>query len=1035
MSERVVNFPSNVPYGTTHFEHGRTWEYVAPGMWKSTGADGKDIEIDWDDIDNKPTQYPPSVHQQDWSTITGKPSEYPPESHGHQISDVDGLQDALDNAGGTPSWNDITGKPSDFPPADHNHDGEYLKTETDPTVPDHVKSITTDDIDNWNASSGAASTWDELTGKPTEFPPEAHNQDWSTITNTPSEYPPEDHTHSQGEVDGLELRLEAIEDSITSGGGFVDAPNDGKLYGRQSEAWEEVVIPAAADPDWSDIQNKPSEYPPEAHNHVVADITDFDPADYQPVGDYLSEAPEDGKQYARKDAGWSEVQATGGGSSLWEQNGDDIYYSDGNVGIGTDDPQADLHVDGEVLVKTDDGASATINVESSSAQAAVNLKSPFGGYKITTESSDQGEAFRFAILDRTDGFKHRLVIDSGGNVGIGTNDPDEVLEVRGDIKTNTAGGAGVLHFGETSDVCKITGRDSSHASKANTLDFFTNGGSPDMTLDANGNLGIGMSPEVRTAKEQLAEWKASFDARLKAEPKADNKAVTLEITDDAFEVLPTEEALAEWMETRAAGDKLQVNGNISATGTVKVDNTQSASRMLVLNATTSATSAYRQAFAVQNSGTDMLSCTTGPVVTLDTGPNQFKLSNAAGSLDLDNSGNATFSGTVNADLYTTAHSAFGTFYSNVSGNNGAGFAPVGKQTHGVFVNGVGTVFSPSLDDTLDLGAAGAKWKDGWFSGTVNADNMVLSTAKIRRSDSNGSGLYFLGAMIRPIDKDGAETNGALSLGSDTAKFKDAHFSDTVRAGAFASPNNGYGVTINSSGQISPCIDIDNLIFDQGSVTHTIGTNRNGGKFKDGWFSGTVNANKFVGDGSGLTGVGGGFKKESVPINNGNMINLMNVTSSDTNGINIGGASSTCYVSTNLGDGKGPELQFGHYYSDPVNGPYVNCKRRDGSPGVNLGISVDKWRNGYFSDNIYAGNVSFRNSYAVTLTDLIDAFQTLRSATSNERDADGIRTAISDCVGGLIQKWEAMQSEFDAEVEAEEAKIDKTIDPDWEKRNL
>lgn len=40
MKERVVNFPQNVPYGTTHFEHGRTWEYVEPGMWRSIGGTG-----------------------------------------------------------------------------------------------------------------------------------------------------------------------------------------------------------------------------------------------------------------------------------------------------------------------------------------------------------------------------------------------------------------------------------------------------------------------------------------------------------------------------------------------------------------------------------------------------------------------------------------------------------------------------------------------------------------------------------------------------------------------------------------------------------------------------------------------------------------------------------------------------------------------------------------------------------------------------------------------------------------------------------
>ena len=39
-SDGEVNFLNNVPYGTTHFEKGRTWEYVEPGMWKSIGGSG-----------------------------------------------------------------------------------------------------------------------------------------------------------------------------------------------------------------------------------------------------------------------------------------------------------------------------------------------------------------------------------------------------------------------------------------------------------------------------------------------------------------------------------------------------------------------------------------------------------------------------------------------------------------------------------------------------------------------------------------------------------------------------------------------------------------------------------------------------------------------------------------------------------------------------------------------------------------------------------------------------------------------------------
>ena len=52
----------------------------------------------------------------------------------------------------------------------------------------------------------------------------------------------------------LDLRIDAIEDSITEDGGFVDAPDDGRLYGRQSEDWAEVVILSTA---WNDITGKP----------------------------------------------------------------------------------------------------------------------------------------------------------------------------------------------------------------------------------------------------------------------------------------------------------------------------------------------------------------------------------------------------------------------------------------------------------------------------------------------------------------------------------------------------------------------------------------------------------------------------------------------------------------------------------------------------------------------------------------------------------------------------------------------------------
>jgi hypothetical protein len=133
------------------------------------------------------------------------------------------------------------------------------------------------------------------------------------------------------------------------GSGIEEAPEDSKQYARQDAAWSEVVIPEAGASSWNDLTGKPTEFPPESHNHVVADITNFDPADYQPVGDYLTEAPNDGKQYVRKAEAWAEAVTyddstllatiaalearidtleNASGSSLWTDNGDGtISYS------------------------------------------------------------------------------------------------------------------------------------------------------------------------------------------------------------------------------------------------------------------------------------------------------------------------------------------------------------------------------------------------------------------------------------------------------------------------------------------------------------------------------------------------------------------------------------------------------------------------------------------------------------------------------------------------------------------------------------
>ncbi len=50
--------------------------------------------------------------------------------------------------------------------------------------------------------------WADLTGVPTEFPPQAHTHVWADLTDKPTEFPPEAHTHVIGDVTGLQTALD-----------------------------------------------------------------------------------------------------------------------------------------------------------------------------------------------------------------------------------------------------------------------------------------------------------------------------------------------------------------------------------------------------------------------------------------------------------------------------------------------------------------------------------------------------------------------------------------------------------------------------------------------------------------------------------------------------------------------------------------------------------------------------------------------------------------------------------------------------------
>ena len=251
--------------------------------------------------------------------------------------------------------------------------------------------------------------------------------------------------------------------------------------------------------------------------------------------------------------GNSIVGGTGGGSSQWDDVTGGIAYMDGNVGVGTNDPSTKL----DVMSGTASGAVASFRGYNATRGLEIQVNQ-------ANTTTDRDVVFNHTMSNGHIVFGRAgtdsMRIDGLGNVGVGVDDPNRRLHVKtGDQvaavfeSTNATKSRISFTSAATSDTDTAVGIGSENLD----LQFYAGGSATRMTIDSMGLVGIGMAPATTTfdlpAKEQLAEWKTKA-----------KKASWPIVTDGAFEQEPTEDLVEQWIETRAAGDKLQVNGGISA---------------------------------------------------------------------------------------------------------------------------------------------------------------------------------------------------------------------------------------------------------------------------------------------------------------------------------------------------------------------------------------------------------------------------------------------------------------------------------------
>ena len=129
-----------------------------PGQIVGFGVDGTVVAVD-------------APEPATWASLADKPTTFPPADHSHALSDVSGLQAALDDKAPTAhihEWAEIGGKPATFAPSEHSHaiaDVTGLQTALD-----------------GKAATSHTHAWPEVTGKPTTFPPAAHRHAIADVT-------------------------------------------------------------------------------------------------------------------------------------------------------------------------------------------------------------------------------------------------------------------------------------------------------------------------------------------------------------------------------------------------------------------------------------------------------------------------------------------------------------------------------------------------------------------------------------------------------------------------------------------------------------------------------------------------------------------------------------------------------------------------------------------------------------------------------------------------------------------------------------
>ncbi len=183
----------------------------------------------------------------------------------------------------------------------------------------------------------------------------------------------------------------------------------------------------------------------------------------------------------------------------FQRSGNDVYYIDGNIGIGTSNPENPLHVDGRIR-STGAGAGLTVfNPDNQDASFNVSWLDDVARWRVGGNGAGANGGFDFQRIGDQSLFR----IDGDGFIGIGTSDPQRELHISdsGDARiwleadTNNSGEGDQPHILMTQDGGLIEAAlgffNADNIFSIRTADVGNpNNGIP-LVLDASGGVGMG----------------------------------------------------------------------------------------------------------------------------------------------------------------------------------------------------------------------------------------------------------------------------------------------------------------------------------------------------------------------------------------------------------------------------------------------------------------------------------------------------------------------------------------------------------------